>query len=62
MIEACVNDELDDDNINNAIEENEEKLNDKDRDDTEINDKEGYDKTDTESSTSKETDDTHKWE
>ena len=36
-MEECVNYELDDENRNNLIEENETKLNDEDRDDTEVN-------------------------
>ena len=41
MIKECVNDKLDDDNRKNLIKENETKLNDKDEDDTDINEEKG---------------------
>ena len=58
----CVNDEIDNENRKNAIQENKTKINDKDYDDTEVNQKEGYERTDTESTTIEENNDIHKEE
>ena len=62
MLGECVNDELDDENRKNLIEENETKINNQDRDDTKVNDKYGYERTDTKSSSSEENNDTQKGE
>ena len=62
MTEECVNNEIDYENINDLIEENKTKLNDKYGDDTEVNYKEGDETTDNEFSTSEELGDTHKGE
>ena len=45
---------------NNLIEDNETKINDDDGDDTEVNYKDGYESTETESSTSEEVGEKHK--
>ena len=62
VTEECANNEIDYENINDLIEENKTKLNDKDGDDTEVNYKEGDETIDNEFSTSEELGDTHKGE